>query len=185
MNKYPGHTLSRTTDDNGFVVDPGAMYYVEIHDGREYVWRCGMPEPFGPPKPDATFKPRSADVTSFMSYLLKKLKEMDIARSLDGSQKQNKLYAGHLLTKIGKDYPEHDTMEMAKRFVDVTLTMDYHRLRAISVSHLYYNFGKIVAQAKERKQNPKTQSDDDRKQALAAALAKRFAERRAAGTGEN
>lgn len=149
------------------------------------------PEDEGPPDPPSFAQPpqngdkRHPGVTAVIDYLTAQLKEKGLAEGLDGTKQDNRNFAKHLLNRLKKEFPDFDEVQSAKRMIDFALADPFHSRNAVRVKYLWNNVSKFKAESEAKKNNPKTQSDDDRKQALAAALAKRFAERRAAGTGEN
>ena len=106
-----------------------------------------------------------------VEYLEAKVIENGIAKSLDSPQAKHRQYAHLLLGKVAKDYPNFDPVETVKRLIDYAVTDPKNASRCTKVAHLFYNFGTLVAEAKAKKSNPRTQTDDDRKLALAERLA--------------
>lgn len=135
----------------------------------------GMPPP--PPK----IKPRGPDpdVQEVVDYLTEKVVAKGLAPALDPPEGKNRQYAHLLITKLAKDYPDHNPVDVACRLVDFALGDPRHAPRCTKVAFLFYNAGTLAAEAKAKKSNPRTQSDGDRKLELAERLAD-FA-RRSAG----
>ena len=126
---------------------------------------------------------RDPNVQGVIDYLVEQLIAKDIAKSLDPTVQANRFAASNLLKKLTKDYPTFDPLESAKRLIDFATSDPFHHRNCTKVAYLFDNMGKIAADAKAKRNDPKTQTDADRKQQLQDALDKRFAERRAATAG--
>lgn len=120
-------------------------------------------------------------VQGVIDHLTTRLQENDIAKGLDGDQKTNRWSARSLLLKLAKEYPEHDPLLTAKTLIDAALQDPFHRKNMTKVRYLLNNCNSIIASAKERRSNTKTQSNDDYQRGILEALARRQAERAAAG----
>ena len=134
----------------------------------------GMP----PPPPPVTPRGPNPSVQAVVEYLEAKVIEKGIAPALDPPEGKNRQYAHLLITKLAKDYPEYDPVDVAKRLVDFALNDPRQAPRCTKVAFLFYNAGSLAAEAKAKKSNPRTQSDGDRKLELAERLAD-FAQRSA------
>lgn len=134
----------------------------------------GMP----PPPPPVTPRGPNPSVQAVVEYLEAKVIEKGIAPALDPPEGKNRQYAHLLITKLAKDYPDYDPVDVAKRLVDFALNDPRQAPRCTKVAFLFYNAGSLAAEAKAKKSNPRTQSDGDRKLELAERLAD-FAQRSA------
>ena len=86
----------------------------------------------------------SNDINSCIEYLKEK-----VGGQLDGTQKDNRQYCYNLIRKVKKGFPELDPVEQVKIVIDIATTDAFHSRNATSFKYIYYNFVKIVKQAKE------------------------------------
>ena len=113
-------------------------------------------------------------VQAVIDHLTEALKAHDIAPSLDGSEKDNRFAAANLVRKLAKDYPDFDPVDSAKRLIDFATTDAFHGRNSTNVGYLFRNVGKIAADAKAQKTNPKTMTDEQYRNASKAEAERRF-----------
>ena len=113
-------------------------------------------------------------VQAVIDHLTEALKANDIAPSLDGSEKDNRFAAANLVRKLAKDYPDFDPVDSAKRLIDFATTDAFHGRNSTNVGYLFRNVGKIAADAKAQKTNPKTMTDEQYRNASKAEAERRF-----------
>ena len=111
--------------------------------------------------------------------------EEQLGGKLDGPQKQNRWHAASLLKRMASEHPGFDPVVSVKALIQAAREDPFHVRNATSFTYLLKHSKAIIEARKARANNPRTQSDADRKQQLADSLAKSFAQRRAeaAGTG--
>ena len=101
----------------------------------------------------AKSKPKSygnEDINHLYDYLKNKL-----LGTPDGTVKQNRIFAQHLLNKFRKDYPDKNPVETICLLIDFALEDEFHKKNATSFKYLYYNSQKIIQSTKGRLSNPK------------------------------
>ena len=113
-------------------------------------------------------------VQAVIDHLTEALKANDIAPSLDGSEKDNRFAAANLVRKLAKDYPDFDPVDSAKRLIDFATTDAFHGRNSTNVGYLFRNVGKIAADAKAQKTNPKMMTDEQYRNASKAEAERRF-----------
>lgn len=128
-------------------------------------------------------------VQGVIDHLTTSLQEKSLAKGLDrdpvqtagGVRDGNRLAAKTLLTDLQRDYPGFDPLTSAKALIDAALQDPFHRSKCTKVRYLANNYNKLIIEAKERRANTKTQTNDDYQRGILEALARRQAERTAAG----
>jgi hypothetical protein len=118
---------------------------------------------------------RDPNVQAVIDHLTARLVERDIAKSLDGSQKQNRYDAHNLLRKLAKERPTFDPLESAKALIDFATADEFHGRNSTNVGYLLRWVAKIRADAMaKRTTNPKTQSDEQYRASVLEAARARF-----------
>lgn len=84
------------------------------------------------------------DINTCIEYLKEK-----VGGQLDGTEKSNRQYCYNLIRKIKKGYPDLDAVEQVKIVIDIATADPFHSKNATSFKYLFYNFVKIIKQAKE------------------------------------
>lgn len=84
------------------------------------------------------------DINTCIEYLKEK-----VGGQLDGTEKSNRQYCYNLIRKIKKGYPDLDAVEQVKIVIDIATADPFHSKNATSFQYLFYNFVKIIKQAKE------------------------------------
>lgn len=79
--------------------------------------------------------------------LINYLKEQLNIKTLDGSDKWNKVYAGHLLKKM------NDDPNRVKKYIDYALLDPFHKQNSTSFKYLYNNLNKIALKAKSQQES--------------------------------
>jgi len=97
----------------------------------------------------------NAEVSEVVNYLKEKLGGI----SLDGSVKDNRNLAWHLINKIKKDYPGLDAIDSIKAIIDRGLKDKFHGKNITSIPYIYRNLTKIINSIKNDKSKSPTSSD--------------------------
>lgn len=118
------------------------------------------------PEGDAADR-RDPDVTDVVSFF-----EKALGGALDGSAKENRWRAKSLLSRMAKEYPDHDPVVSVKALITAAREDEFHKRNATSFDYLLRKSRAIVEARKARQENPKTQSDDQRQRDIATALAR-------------
>ena len=74
-----------------------------------------------------------------------------VGTSLDGTMKDNRMYARHLLNRMKKDYPDKEPLVQVKALIDYGLRDDFHGKNITSFKYLYYNAQKIIQSVQSKK----------------------------------
>lgn len=171
----PHKPVFRSLEANG--IDPTTSQFQDLPNPSQRVEEEGEGEDTQGSGKERARKGPDPDVQTVVDYLTERLRSENIAQSIDGSAENNRWAARSLILKLRKDYPDHDALVSARALIDAALADPFHRKNTTTVRYLLNNCGKIIAATKERKSNPKTQTDADRKQELADALERRRVER--------
>lgn len=104
---------------------------------------------------------RNPGVQAVIDHLTARLIELDIAKSLDGTQQANRFDASSLLKKLAKERPEFDPLESAKALIDFATGHEFHSRNTTRVGYLLRNLAKIRADAMAKRTNAKHQTNDE------------------------
>jgi len=151
----------------------------------------GQHAPPVPPPPPPEADRRDPGVQAVIDHLSERLQQTGIAQSLDGTAKDNRFMASHLLRKLAKEYPNFDALDSARRLIDFATTHAFHGAKCTKVGYLYRNLGTLAAEAKAaRNGSPKHQTDEQYRDEVVrifherqAARDRQAAERAAAEAG--
>lgn len=89
-----------------------------------------------------------------INFLIKYLKEKLEIPSLDGSVKSNRNYCNNLVKRMKKNYPDRVPRELICKLIDYAVKDNFHSTKVSSFSYLFYNYNKILLEAKRQMENP-------------------------------
>lgn len=89
-----------------------------------------------------------------INFLIEYLKEKLEIPSLDGSIKSNRNYCSNLIKRMKKNYPNRQPRELICRLIDYAVKDNFHSTKVSSFSYLFYNYNKILLEAKHQMENP-------------------------------
>ena len=97
------------------------------------------------------------EINEVINYLKEKLGGI----SLDGTVKDNRNFANHLIKKIKKDYPDKNHMDSIKIIIDCGLKDKFHGKNITSVAYIYRNLTKIINSIKNDTKKSTSSADID------------------------
>jgi len=89
-----------------------------------------------------------------INFLIKYLKEKLEIPSLDGSVKSNRNYCNNLIKRMKKNYPNRVPRDLICKLIDYAVKDNFHSTKVSSFSYLFYNYNKILLEAKHQMENP-------------------------------
>lgn len=92
----------------------------------------------------------------------------------EDASKWVRIHVSNLLKYVAERYPTHDPVVSVKTLIDAALALSFHREHTTTFQYLWKYRGTIIKTYEASKNDPKTQSDHDRKQQLADAATRHF-----------